>query len=49
MDNRHTKNCAQCKKEFKTEDASQAFCSNECKQEALAELDKGSDECLSCQ
>jgi len=25
------------------------FCSNDCKQEALADLDKDSDECLSCQ
>jgi len=25
------------------------FCSDECKQEALADLDNGSDECLSCQ
>jgi hypothetical protein len=25
------------------------FCSDECKQEALADLDKDSDECLSCQ
>jgi len=25
------------------------FCSQECKQEALADLDGDSDECLSCQ
>jgi hypothetical protein len=25
------------------------FCSKECKEEALADLDKDSDECLSCQ
>jgi hypothetical protein len=25
------------------------FCGDECKQEALADLDKDSDECLSCQ
>ena len=42
--------CSQCKKEFKKEaDEVKQFCSDECKQQALAELDKGSDECLSCQ
>jgi len=42
--------CQQCGKDFeKQPDDIKAFCSNDCKQEALAELDKGSDECLSCQ
>ena len=39
------KTCKQCNKEFEMK----AFCSDECKQEALAELDSNSDECLSCQ
>lgn len=43
------KECNQCKQEFVPTTAIQAFCSDQCKQEALAELDKGSDECLSCQ
>jgi len=41
--------CAQCKQEFETEDQHQLICSEECKQQALAELDRESDECLSCQ
>ena len=49
MDNRHTKNCPQCESDFKTTDPSQAFCSDWCKEAALADLDKDSDECLSCQ
>jgi len=53
MDNQwktdYVKECNQCKKEFRTEDKVKAFCSDECKQEALAALDSGSDECLSCQ
>ena len=44
-----TKQCSQCNKEFETDNPIKAFCSDECKQEALAELDKGSDECLRCQ
>ena len=43
------KNCKQCKKEFETTDELNVFCSDECKQEALADLDNDSDECLSCQ
>ena len=39
----------QCKKEFEPRDEIEIFCSQECKEEALAELDSGSDECLSCQ
>jgi len=45
----YVKECNQCKKEFRTEKETQAFCSDECKQEALAALDSNSDECLSCQ
>jgi len=41
--------CVQCKQEFETEDQHQSICSEECKQQALAELDRESDECLSCQ
>ena len=43
------KNCKKCEKEFETTNESNLFCSDECKQEALADLDKDSDECLSCQ
>ena len=43
------KNCKKCKKEFETKNEFNLFCSVECKQEALADLDKDSDECLSCQ
>jgi hypothetical protein len=43
------KNCNQCKAEFEARENFDLFCSQECKQEALAELDSGSDECLSCQ
>ena len=44
------KKCQQCRKDFEAEqDSIKAFCSDECKQEALAQLDKSSDECLSCQ
>jgi hypothetical protein len=43
------KNCKQCKKEFEAKDEFDMFCGDECKQEALADLDKDSDECLSCQ
>jgi endogenous inhibitor of DNA gyrase (YacG/DUF329 family) len=42
--------CQQCGKDFeKQPDDIKVFCSENCKQEALAELDSGSDECLSCQ
>jgi len=43
------KECSICKKEFETENEHQTICSDACKQEALANLDRGSDECLSCQ
>jgi hypothetical protein len=44
------KKCKQCEKDFETTDFEmKAFCSDECKQEAIAEMDKNSDECLSCQ
>ena len=44
------KKCQQCSKDFEAEkDEIKAFCSDDCKQEALAALDSGSDECLSCQ
>ena len=38
-----------CEKEFQPKDELDMFCSDECKQEALADLDSDSDECLSCQ
>jgi len=42
--------CQECGKDFeKKQDEVKTFCSDECKQEALAKLDQGSDECLSCQ
>jgi uncharacterized OB-fold protein len=44
-----TKKCKQCEKEFEPKDELDMFCGQECKEEALAELDSGSDECLSCQ
>lgn len=43
------KKCIECKEEFETENEMKEFCSAECKQEAIARLDQGSDECLSCQ
>ena len=43
------KNCNKCKKEFEPKDELDMFCSEDCKQEALADLDSDSDECLSCQ
>ena len=43
------KECKQCKKEFELKDELDLLCSQECKEEALAELDSDSDECLSCQ
>ena len=46
------KQCKQCEKEFEVKDSLdefELFCSKECKEEALAELDSDSDECLSCQ
>jgi endogenous inhibitor of DNA gyrase (YacG/DUF329 family) len=44
-----SKKCQQCEKSFEAKDELDNFCSSECKQEALAELDSNSDECLSCQ
>lgn len=41
--------CEKCKEEFIAHNDFQKFCSDDCKQEALAELDSNSDECLSCQ
>lgn len=43
------KNCVECKAEFETENEMKEFCSDECKQQAIARLDGESDECLSCQ
>jgi len=43
------KECAICKEKFEAKDEHQTICSDECKQEALAQLDANSDECLSCQ
>ena len=43
------KNCKKCEKEFQPKDELDQFCSQDCKEEALAELDSSSDECLSCQ
>lgn len=43
------KECAICKEEFEASNEFQTICSEECKQEALTKLDRGSDECLSCQ
>jgi hypothetical protein len=43
------KECAICKKKFEAVNEFQTICSDACKEEALAKLDRGSDECLSCQ
>ena len=43
------KQCQQCKNPFDAKYELDNFCSKECKEEALAELDSDSDECLSCQ
>ena len=43
------KKCKQCEKEFEPKDEFDLFCGQQCKEEALAELDSDSDECLSCQ
>ena len=42
------KECTQCNKNFEPKDELDLFCSRDCKEEALAELDSNSDECLSC-
>jgi hypothetical protein len=44
-----SKQCKQCKENFVPLIETQVFCSDQCKQDALADLDKDSDECLSCQ
>ena len=44
-----TKNCNQCKKKFEAKDELDMICSEDCNEEALADLDNDSDECLSCQ
>ena len=49
LENNMRKQCKQCKEAFDAKDEFDLFCSKECKEEALAELDSGSDECLSCQ
>jgi len=46
---KNEKKCKQCKKEFEAKDELDIFCSQDCKEEALADLDNDSDECLSCQ
>ena len=43
------KQCKKCKEAFDANDEFDMFCSQQCKEEALADLDKDSDECLSCQ
>jgi hypothetical protein len=43
------KQCKQCEEAFDANDQFDMFCSKDCKEEALADLDKDSDECLSCQ
>ena len=43
------KNCKQCKKEFEPKEEFDMFCNDDVNKEALADLDKDSDECLSCQ
>jgi len=49
LENSMRKQCKQCKEAFDAKDEFDLFCSKECKEEALAELDSDSDECLSCQ
>ena len=43
------KKCKKCEQEFQPQDDLDIFCSQDCKEEALAALDLDSDECLSCQ
>jgi len=43
------KQCAICKEEFEAANDFVTICSDECKEKALAELDRGTNECLSCQ
>jgi len=42
------KKCDKCESEFVAYSTESKLC-EECKQQALAELDNDSDECLSCQ
>jgi hypothetical protein len=49
LENNMRKQCKQCKEAFDAQDQFDLFCGKECKEEALAELDSDSDECLSCQ
>jgi hypothetical protein len=49
LENNMRKQCKQCEKEFEPKDELDLFCGQQCKEEALAELDSDSDECLSCQ
>ena len=49
LENNMRKQCKQCEEAFNAKDQFDLFCSKECKEEALAELDSDSDECLSCQ
>ena len=49
LENNMRKQCKQCKEAFDAQDQFDLFCNKECKEEALAELDSDSDECLSCQ
>ena len=44
-----TQECLKCKEEFIAYNEFQKCFSDQGKEEALADLDKGSDECLSCQ
>ena len=49
LENNMRKQCKQCEEAFDAKDQFDLFCSKECKEEALSELDSDSDECLSCQ
>ena len=44
-----SKKCKRCQKDYETNNELDLFCSQDCKEQALAELDSDSDECLSCQ
>ena len=44
-----SKKCKQCQKDYEPKDEFDLFCSQDCKEQALADLDSVSDECLSCQ
>jgi len=49
LENSMRKQCKQCEEAFDAKDELDLFCGQQCKEEALAELDLDSDECLSCQ